>query len=56
MHFYCDQWGGDAVQDAVLRPVQLRGGLGDRQQRRQHRQRGAQQAGDDGDQGENPLG
>ncbi len=48
-----DQRRFDAAEHAVLRPVQLGGGLFDRQQRGRDRQQGAEQAGDDGD---NPGG
>jgi len=50
-----DQRRGDAVEDSVLRPVQLGGRLVDRKQRRQDRQRGAQQSGDDGNQPSGPI-
>ena len=44
-----DQRRVDALHDAVLRPVELGGGLGDRQERRRDRQQGSEQACDDGD-------
>jgi len=44
-----DQRGFDAAEHAVLRPVQLGGGLFDRQQRGDDRQQRAEQTGDDGD-------
>ena len=44
-----DQRCVDALQHAVLRPVELRGRLLDRQERGGQRQRGAEQPGDDGD-------
>ncbi len=45
-----DQRGVDALQYAVLRPVQLGGRLFDREKRRGQCQRGAEQPGDDGHQ------
>ena len=45
----------DALQDAVLWPVQLSGGLRDGKQGRGHREHGAQQSGDDGDETRGPV-
>ena len=45
----------DALQHAVLRPVQLRGGLRDGQQRGGDRQRRAEQTGDDRDEPRGPV-
>ena len=45
----------DAGHHAVLRPVELGGGLGDRQQRSGDGEQGAEQAGDDGDEARGPV-
>ncbi len=50
-----DQRRLDAAEPAVLRPVELGGGLFDRQQRRRDGQQGAQQTGDDGDESGAPI-
>ena len=50
-----DQRRVDALQHAVLRPVELRGGLRDRQQRGGDREHRAEQPGDDGDEARGPV-
>ena len=50
-----DQRRLDAAERAVLRPVQLGGGLVDRQHRGGDRQHGAEQAGDDSDEAGQPV-
>jgi hypothetical protein len=53
--YVADQRRFDAAEDAVLRPVQLGGGLCDGQQRGGDGQQGAQQTGDDGDEAGRPI-